>query len=356
MLKGSNAILKIISSFAFILFFTGANATTQKTDKTYLPINKDVKQFITEMVKQYQFDQKKLTAILQKAHYLPNVIQSMERPLEKKPWDFYRRFFVRDKYIKPGITYRQKHQQQLDMVYKKYGVDRNIIVAIIGVESFYGTHAGGYQEIGALSTLAFHYPKRQQFFRKELKHYLLLARENKLPVLELKGSYAGALGIPQFMPSSYRHYGVEFNAQLKKSKQVNLLDNHADAMASIGNYLKRSGWQRNQPIAVRAYVRGKIPNKIISNNGKPKYTIAQLAKYGVRPAIKIAPKRRVALMKFTSPGSTEYWIVFKNFYAIMQYNRSPLYALAVTELSKKIKHGYQQTQTSSGSTSARQAR
>jgi membrane-bound lytic murein transglycosylase B len=200
----------------------------------------------------------------------------------------------------------KEHHRVLQAVSKKYGIPASIIVAIIGVETEYGAHLGKYSVLNSLYTLGFYYPPREKFFRKELAQYLILTRDNHLPVSSIKGSYAGALGIPQFMPSSYRHYGVA----LEKNAPVNLFNNN-DAIASVANYFHKMGWAPNQPITHQLYskndsIRTKTMNLIT------------------------LPVKRGA----------EYWATYKNFKVIMSYNHNIVYAMAVYQLSKKIEQQY----------------
>jgi len=282
---------------------------------------------------------------MKKTEYDSKVIESIMRPFEKRPWNFYRSFFLSKERIEGGAKYWKTHLKTLNAVEKRYGVPPNIIIAIIGIESKFGTHTGKHNELNALSTLAFYYPPRSKFFKKELEHYLLLTRREKLSPLEIQGSYAGALGIPQFMPSSYRYYGVDYS----KNRSIDLLNDHNDAIASVGNYLKRSGWRRNQSIAVPAKILGKVPENMISDKVHLKHTIAQLEKHNVYPLEKEPRTRRATLIAMHSTDSTEYWIVFRNFRAIMKYNPSTTYSLAIYELSNAIKKAYEQ-QTSKTST------
>lgn len=262
--------------------------------------------FIDQLVTQNHFNRQKLNDLFSTLHKNPKVIQSMTKPFEKEPWSFYRSFFITPERITLGAQYLQAHHHALQVVSAKYGVPASIIVAIIGVETEYGTHLGVYPVLNTLYTLGFYYPPRETFFRKELKQYLILARNNDLNIAGAKGSYAGALGIPQFMPSSYRYYGVAY----KKGEPVNLFDNN-DAIASVANYFHKNGWARNQPIA-------RLLDSKYSN---------------------INPKTQTRL---TLPlnHSKQYWAIYHNFNVIMTYNHNVVYAMAVYQLSKKIEKQY----------------
>lgn len=264
------------------------------------------KQFIQEMVAKHHFSRAYLMHLFAHVKVNHQIISSTSAPFEAQPWSYYRNYFVTPKRVKLGAAYLKTHHALLEKMQKKYGIPASIIVAIIGVETEYGTHLGKYSVLQSLYTLGFYYPPREKFFRKELGQYLILARENHLPVTKLKGSYAGALGIPQFMPSSYRHYGVS----AKGYGRVNLFEND-DAIASVANYFYKMGWTPNQPIAKRLYFSFSYVNK-----KKAKRLVLPL-KHG-----------------------KEYWETFHNFNVIMAYNHNLVYAMAVYQLSQAIEKQY----------------
>lgn len=344
-------IRKIVLAFTL---FISANFALASTTPDVIPPHptKAIQTYINQLVKKYNFNKTKLTRIMDQAQYNPKVIHWITHPFEKKPWDYYRHFFLRQDRIDNGVVYWNTHRKILSDVQKRYGVDPSVIIAIIGIESFYGKRTGTYNILNALTTLSFYYPKRQKFFKSELTQFLLLTRHEKLNPLNLKGSYAGALGIPQFMPSSYRHYGVDYS----NNQSIDLFTNHFDAIASIGNYIDKAGWQPGRPVAVPAIVKKNIPKKLISKSGYPRYTIRQLRRYGIRPETKVPGKTKAALIVMHNTDSDEYWLVFRNFRAIMRYNPRTTYALAVYELSSVIKEDYEQqakqTSTSTPTSSA----
>ena len=337
-------IKKIIYTFVLLgtlhLTFSAQAEPVMKSGATPPRPTKAINQYINQMVTNYHFNKEKLTKIMDQAQYDPQVIHSITHPFEKKPWNFYRKFFVSQERIDNGVAYWQKHRATLKNVKKYYGVPPNVIVSIIGIESFYGQHAGNYNELNALTTLSFYYPKRNKFFQSELTQYLLLTQHEKLNSLVLKGSYAGALGIPQFMPSSYRRYGVDYS----KNQSVNLFTNHFDTIASIANYLKQAGWRPGKPVAVPAVIPGNKapPKKLISKTAIPKHTLTQLRYDHIRPIKKMPSHLKAALIAMQNTDSTEYWLVFSNFHAIMKYNPRTTYALAVFELSNAINKAYEQ--------------
>ncbi len=320
-------------SILLLLIFTGTALGDQASSKT---TSKQIQQFINKMSKKYHFKRSYLTQLMKHATYLKAVIPHVTHPFEKKPWHYYKSFFINQSRINDGAYFWKQHAKTLQKVQKQYGVAPSIIVAIIGIESKYGHRVGRYPELSVLYTLAFRYPPRAKYFRYELKKYLLLTRKYHLSPLKLVGSYAGALGIPQFMPSSYLRYAVAFS----KKQPVDLLTNANDAIASIAYYLKEKGWQFNQPVASPAIVKQQVPKRIISKTGRPKMTLSQFAKYGIYPKQTFSKKKKAALIVLTSQNLQEYWVVFKNFRAIMKYNPRTTYAMAVYLLSREIRKRY----------------
>lgn len=316
-------------------------AQAKEADKpTAIPpqvVTEAISKYIDLMVRKYKFNKEKLTKVMDQGTYDPDVIRWITHPFEKKPWNFYRNFFVRKDRIDNGVKYWRAHQKMFDDVQARYGVDPSVIIAIIGIESYFGKHTGTYNELNALITLSFYYPKREKFFTSELTQFLLLARHEKLNPVILKGSYAGALGIPQFMPSSYRHYGVDYS----KNQSIDLFTNHKDAIASIANYLNEAGWTQGQPIAVPATIKENVPKQLLSKTGKPLYTLSRFSRYRIHPIDEMSGHLKAALIAMHNTDSIEYWLVFRNFHAIMRYNPRTTYALAVFELSRAIKEAYE---------------
>ena len=213
-----------------------------------------------------------------------------------------------------------------------------IIVAIIGVETVYGRNTGSYRVIDALSTLAFDYPPRAEFFRAELENYLLYARDAGIDTLALKGSYAGAIGIPQFMPGSYRRYAVDLDGDGKQD----LSGSFADAIGSVANFLKAHGWRSDEPVAYAAQVQGEHYRRLVDAGIKPATRYGDLASFGVSAAGEAAADAPCALIELTTPDQmSEYLVGFTNFYVLTRYNRSSMYAAAVLELAQAVKSGYQ---------------
>lgn len=300
---------------------------------TQLAQRKDVQQFITTMVKQQGFDRRQLVGVMQAARYQPAIIESMEKPYEKKTWDSYQALFLTPARVKAGIAYWKANQAALQQAQAQFGVPIPIMVAIIGVETLYGQHQGNYRVLDALTTLAFHYPKRSEFFKKELKEYLLLCREQSVPATSYLGSYAGAIGKPQFMPSSYRSYAVDFTGNGKKD----LVHDDRDVIGSVANYFHRHGWKLWQAVAQQASLKA-AHHALAVNTKQATYDIKTLYRAGVR--VSHYPKNvpaRAGLIELTTSKGPEYWVAYPNFYVITRYNTSPQYALVVYLLAEQLR-------------------
>ncbi|MCD6038656.1 MAG: mltB 2 [Gammaproteobacteria bacterium] len=293
----------------------------------------DVTAFIQQMVKQYKFKQASLIALFNTVKIRSAVIRKIKAPLEKEPWTLYQRLFVTEWRIRKGVEFWNRYQTALAQAEKKYGVPASIIVATIGVETKYGLHTGKFRVIDALSNIAFSNSVRAPFFKNELKEFLLLTREQKLDPMKVSGSYAGAIGQPQFMPSSYRRYAVSYNGHTK----IDLANNELDIIASIGNYYKLHGWKTNQPVAMpislvshkfQFFLNTKKEVKIIS-----KSALTDEGNMSDNQLLKNNPHKIISLPTY---WGNEYWFGFHNFDVIKRYNASDLYAMSVWQLSHYI--------------------
>lgn len=292
----------------------------------------DVAAFIDLMVKNHDFKKPALEKLFNQVQLQDAVVQSIEHPAEAKTWGFYYNLFITDERIKKGTQFWLANQKTLTAVEKQYGVPANIIVAILGVETYYGERQGDYRVIDSLSTLAFNYSPRSPFFKKELEQYLLLTRENNIDPLSLKGSYAGAIGQPQFMPSSYRYYAIDYS----NNNKIDLQNNTDDVIASIANYLKRNGWQPGNPITAPAKVSGKAYMKIDTADLKTRLDKKSLKQYGISSSAKIPSDTKVGLLVLNGNDNPEFHLGYDNFYTITRYNTSINYAMAVYLLSEAI--------------------
>ena len=323
--------MKIVNKFSLILFsmiiLSTVNAQASYWER---PVVKD---FVGEMVKKHNFDKEELKDWFSESKKHQSIIDAMMRPAEKvKPWKDYRSIFLTDKRITKGIAFWQRNKKLLEKAEAKFGVPAEIIVAIIGVETYYGRQSGRYPVIDALSTLGFDYPPRSAFFKKELEHYLLLVRDENLDTKKTLGSYAGAMGKGQFIPSSYRSYAVDFDNDGRRN-----LWETTDAIGSVANYFKRHGWQKDEAVIVRANANGKSHNKE-GRMMKPHRSIQSFRQQGLSFQKNIKTKNdKGVLVKLNGKKGTEYWIGLHNFYVISRYNHSPLYSMAVFQLSEEIK-------------------
>ena len=297
----------------------------------------DVQAFIGEMATKHGFNPNRLQAIFSRARAQPSIIKAMSRPAEAKPWYAYRGIFINDRRIRGGVKFWRAHAVTLAKAERVYGVPPEIVVAIIGVETQYGGNMGSYRVLEALSTLAFDYPRRADFFRKELENYLLMTRAEGIDPLALRGSYAGAMGLGQFMPSSFLSYAVDFDGDGHRD----LWGNPRDAIGSVANYFNKHGWRSGEPITVPASVSGARYTGLVSRKlAPPRHRVAHLQTQGVLPQEPVSRNQPAMLLEFEGRNGLEYWLGFANFYVITRYNHSQLYAMAVHQLSQAIGQQY----------------
>ena len=294
--------------------------------------------FIDEMIEKHQFSEATLNHIFDEADLRDDILEIIARPGEAQPWYKYKTRFLTREHVVRGKAFWLKNRQAILQASRTYHIPPEIIVAVIGVETNYGRTVGRHRVIDALTTLVLKYPKRKRFFRKELENYLLLTREQHLNPLSIRGSYTGAIGMPQFMPSSYRAYAVDQD----KDGSADLVDSVADAIGSVANYLKIHGWEAGKPLLSVPDMDGDMYPWLSDIGNKPIFSLAELNRYGIRVAGKnhIDPNTRVALISFDEENSIDYRIVYHNFYVITRYNNSPKYARAVTELSRLLKNAF----------------
>jgi len=295
-----------------------------------------VQQFINQVSAKDQFSKMQLIEWFSEIKPNKQIIKNMTTPHEAMPWYAYRTIFLQPDRAQEGAAFWQKHAATLAYAQQRYGVPPEIIVAILGVETRYGQWQGKYSAFDAISTLAFDYPPRAKYFRGELEQYLLLTREASFDPLVLKGSYAGALGAAQFMPSSYRHYAVSYTGK----SYSDLFHNTDDAIMSIANYFAAHGWQTGGPVAVKTRTIGNGYMRLPPQGLKPDLTLAQFSHYGVYPAKPYSAQQEAALISLTDKSGVERWLGFNNFYVITRYNTSSLYAMAVYQLSEWIRSDY----------------
>lgn len=291
-----------------------------------------VKTFVNDMVKKHDFNKDELKKWFSGATKRQSIIDAMTRPAEGKPWKQYRPIFITDNRITKGVSFWKKNKALLEQAEKKFGVPVEIIVAIIGVETYYGRQSGRYPVLDALATLGFDYPPRAKFFKKELEQFLLLIRAENLDANKTLGSYAGAMGMGQFIASSYHHYAVDFD----NNGQRNLWQT-SDAIGSVANYFKRHGWRKGEDVIVKANGNGKSFEKE-GRMMKPHRSVESFRQQGLSFEQGLNTKNdQAVLVKLNGKKGTEYWIGLHNFYVISRYNHSPKYSMAVFQLSEEIK-------------------
>jgi membrane-bound lytic murein transglycosylase B len=294
---------------------------------------KDVQLFINNMVVHDGFSRGELVAAMKAAQFQPQIIESMDKPYEKKTWDVYKALFVTPARVQQGIDFWQANAETLSRAQKEYGVPADIIVAILGVETQYGKRQGEYRVLDALTTLAFHYPKRSDYFTKELREFFLLCQEHHVSPTTYIGSYAGAIGQPQFMPSSYRQFAVDFDGHGKRD----LINNNKDVIGSVANYFHQHGWMPHEYVVQQAKLEGDRTKPLAVNSKHADYAYTELVASGVKlmSTIPNHPKQ-AGLIELTTDKGSEYWVAYPNFYVITRYNTSPQYALAVYLLSQQL--------------------
>ena len=294
----------------------------------------EVDAYIEELIQQHNFSRPELEEVMAAAERRQDIIDLMRRPAERRlNWHEYSKIFLDEQRIAGGVEFWQQNQATLERAQKEYGVAPEVIVAIIGVETRYGRVTGRHRVVDALMTLAFDYPPRASFFRKELTQFLLLAREEGKNPISLTGSYAGAMGFGQFIPSSYRSYAVDFDQDGVRD----IWQNRNDAIGSVANYFSRHGWRGAEQVTLPVQLKAETEQllSIANQSLKPTHSIAEMAEMGVI-VDGLDPDARVLLLRLLGGEKPEYWLGFDDFYVITRYNHSRLYAMAVYQLGQEI--------------------
>ena len=297
-----------------------------------------VQSFMREVESRRGLDRAWLREIFRNARRRQSVLDAFSRPAEAKPWHAYREIFITGDRIRRGIEFARKHRDVLERVRARFGVPPEVVVAIIGVETFYGRYTGGFRVIDSLSTLAFFAPRRAEFFRRELEEFLVMLDEEGTRATEVTGSYAGAIGVPQFIPSSFRAYAIDFDGDGRRD----LVGSVDDAMGSVGSYLHVHGWRPGEPVAARVAAADPERADALAGELRPELAWRQLEEAGIRAGegtAAPAPDAPVALIRLDGAAGPEYWAGYRNFYVITRYNRSALYAMAVHQLAVEIGKG-----------------
>jgi membrane-bound lytic murein transglycosylase B len=327
----------ILSSLLLVAVATSVSAVAAAGFTTDQP---QVQAFINMMVDKHGFEEEQLVRVFEQAQHREDILELMRKPAEKRlEWYEYRKIFLTPARIEGGVNFWKENADSLLKASAAFAVDPQIIVAIIGVETRYGSNTGRHRVLDALSTLAFDYPPRSEFFTGELEQYLILAREENIDVVETTGSYAGAMGYGQFIPSSYRNYAVDFDADGKRD----LWNSKMDIIGSVANYFKQHGWILDAPVAVRAAVEGDDYLPVLELGYEPNTVLDALRHDGITPLKPMPDELVAALLSLEQQDGPEYWLVFNNFYTITRYNHSPLYAMAAYQLSEEIREAYEQS-------------
>ena len=314
----------IILSVIAINFHSAQASTNQEAEKSLL---------IDELIQEHGFDEQYVLNIFENMKFLPELIESISRPAERtKTWPEYRKIFVTNKRIAAGVLFAKQHEEIINRAASEMGIPKKILLGILGVETSFGRIQGNYKVVDSLYTLATGYPPRSKFFRSELINLFYLCREEGFSILDIKGSYAGAMGAPQFISSSYRNYAVDGNADGK----VDLFNSWDDVLMSIGNYLKKNGWEESGPIYSRYPANELILSKLSSKTIRPKSTIQDLLDEGIR--IDGFERDDIAqLIRLDGfDDRDDSYIGHHNFYVITTYNRNVMYALVVIQLGEAI--------------------
>ena len=307
-----------------------------------IPREQRIAAFVDYTAQTYGVDPQRIRDALAQAEYKQSIIDAITRPAEAvKPWRDYRNIFMTPARIDGGRAFYRDNREALERVSAQTGVPAEYIVAIIGVETFYGRNTGSFRVIDALYTLAFDHPKRAPFFAGELAQlFALTAQEPQLDLLTLKGSYAGAMGMGQFMPSSYRLWAKDGDRDGRRD----LLTHKPDVFASIANYFVVHGWQPDGPVVARAAFDAQQP-EFVPETLEPAHSLTTLAARGYRPMsgepLPGTAAEGATVVNFDGAAGREYWLGYRNYYVITRYNRSPMYALAVHQLAQSIRAGAQ---------------
>lgn len=321
------SIMEIRFLPAIVLLLASQSALAVDTDRA------EVRRFIDSMVEEHSYDRAKLESILVQAESKDSILEAIAKPAERTlEWHEYRDIFMTRKRIEAGTAFWKENSDELQRISDETGVSIEILVGIIGVETYYGRITGNYRVLDALSTLAFDYPPRSKFFLGELEHFLLLVREEGMEATDATGSYAGAMGRPQFMPSSYRAYAVDSTDDGKRD----IWENWSDVIGSVANYFVRHGWRKDAQVVSSASLGAQWTGDTPKNVLTPAETVTSLSHQGVMFSTNLAGDEKSQLLTLEGDDGEEHWVGFHNFFVITRYNRSVMYALAVHQLGQEI--------------------
>ncbi len=331
--KNSMQVVRNWARYAPVVGLVGMLGSVQEALAGDYDGSPQVAEFVGQMTRDHGFAGEQLIDVFRDVERKQAILDAISRPAERvKQWKEYRPMFITDARIARGVDFWRQHEAALSRAEQEYGVPAQVIVSIIGVETFFGRNTGNYRVMDALSTLGFDYPPRAEFFRKELREFLLLAREEQIDPLTVKGSYAGAMGLPQFMPSSFRAYAVDFDGD----GHINIWTDPDDAIGSVASYFKQHGWVAGEPVVSLASTRGERVAEGLSPGIDPVKTVGELRVLGWSSHDALRSDLPVTAFKLEGANGPEYWMGLKNFYAITRYNRSVMYAMSVHQLSELL--------------------
>jgi len=321
-----------IAALLFVVCATQAFAAESRSEAGQ--VASPIAAFAAGMAERHGFDAAMLEKTLRETRFLNGIIRAMDAPATALPWHEFRNRHITDSRIRAGLQFWNEHQALLDRAAARYQVPPELIVATIGIETLFGKLTGNVVVLDALTTLAFGYPRRAEFFRGELEQFLLLTRENSQLGSGLRGSFAGAIGIPQFMPGSYRKYAVDFDGD-----GVRDLRRVPDAIGSVANYYREFGWREGEPVVIPVDVGNSPLDTLLGLGLQPHLAVAEYRKRGVVPLEPVADEALATLFVTQSAAGPRYWLGLNNFYVITRYNRSINYAMVVNELAHLLRQG-----------------
>lgn len=321
----------IATLFLLALSLCPGSIWGQGVERNAIELRPQVEAFVVEMSQRHGFDAGSLRRLMAKARTQEAILRAIARPGTAQPWFEYRPRYVNAERIAAGLEFWSAHADVIARASGRYGVPEEIIVATLGVETNYGRDTGKFRVLDALYTLAFDWPPRADFFRAELEQFLLLAREQGIDPTRPRGSYAGAMGIAQFMPSSYRRYAVDFDGSGRPD-----LSRSADAIGSVAHYMSAFGWEPGGLVAVPAEAGGERTGEFVELGLKPAIRVDALAAAGIRPRTAVPGDAEVALLRLEGEDGPLYFLGFNNFYVITRYNRSVNYAMSLFELAQAL--------------------
>jgi membrane-bound lytic murein transglycosylase B len=314
--------------FLFIFFVNPSYAEKNKILEKY---NSEIKEIKSILINKHNINSNYIDTVFQEIKFRKKTLDSMSNAVERKAtWERYKKIFITQKRIKEGVAYHKKNYKILHEIEKKYGVPSEVIVAFLGVETNYGKGTGRVKVLDSLATLALQHPRRSKYFKAQLIYFIVLTYQNKLDFNSLYGSYAGAMGAPQFMPESYIKLGVDYN----KDGKVDLWNNKYDIYASIANYLVKNGWKKNEAIYSKIKIKDVYVNDIFKDGDVKTVSIENTRLKKILKSNNLNSGKKYLIL--LSKKNKEYKLGYKNFKVIMSYNPSTFYAMVVSELSEKI--------------------